>query len=53
MKEDTIVREHVLDMMMQFNIVEVKGERINQTNQVRFILQTLPKSFRQIRYWIR
>ncbi|KAA0068059.1 gag/pol protein [Cucumis melo var. makuwa] len=45
MKEGTSVREHVLDMMMHFNIAEVNGGPINEANQVSFILQSLPKSF--------
>ncbi|KAA0045300.1 gag/pol protein [Cucumis melo var. makuwa] len=45
MKEGTYVREHVLDMMMHFNIAEVNGGAIDETNQVSFILESLPKSF--------
>ncbi|KAA0062742.1 gag/pol protein [Cucumis melo var. makuwa] len=45
MKEGTSVREHVLDMMMHFNIVEVNRGAINEANQVSFILESLPKSF--------
>ncbi|KAA0064149.1 gag/pol protein [Cucumis melo var. makuwa] len=45
MKEGTSVREHVLDMMMHFNIVDVNGGTINEANQVSFILESLPKSF--------
>ncbi|TYK27112.1 gag/pol protein [Cucumis melo var. makuwa] len=45
MKEGTSVREHVLDMMMHFNIVEVNSGPINEANQVSFILQSLPKNF--------
>ncbi|KAA0042288.1 gag/pol protein [Cucumis melo var. makuwa] len=33
MKEGTSVREHVLNMMMIFNIVEVNGSPINKANQ--------------------
>ncbi|KAA0046206.1 gag/pol protein [Cucumis melo var. makuwa] len=33
MKEGTSVREHVLDMMMHFNIAEVNGGAINEDNQ--------------------
>ncbi|TYK30527.1 gag/pol protein [Cucumis melo var. makuwa] len=40
MKEWTSVREHVLDMMMHFNITEVNDGPINETNQ-EFILTTL------------
>ena len=45
MKEVTFVREHVLDMMMHFNIVAVNGGPIEDVNQVSFILESLPKSF--------
>ncbi|KAA0062790.1 gag/pol protein [Cucumis melo var. makuwa] len=45
MKEGTSVREHVLDMMMHFNIVEVNGGVIDEANQVSFILESLPRSF--------
>ncbi|KAA0035259.1 gag/pol protein [Cucumis melo var. makuwa] len=45
MKEWTSVREHVLDMMMHFNIVEVNGGAINKANHVSFILESLSKSF--------
>ncbi|KAA0054846.1 gag/pol protein [Cucumis melo var. makuwa] len=45
MKEGTSVREHVLDMMMHFNIAEVNGGAIDEANQVSVILKSLPKSF--------
>ncbi|KAA0045350.1 gag/pol protein [Cucumis melo var. makuwa] len=45
MKEGTSVREHVLDMIMHFNIAEVNGGAIDEANQVSFILESLPKSF--------
>ncbi|KAA0047788.1 gag/pol protein [Cucumis melo var. makuwa] len=45
MKEGTSIREHVLDMMMYFNIAEVNGSAIDKANQVSFILESLPKSF--------
>ena len=45
MKEGTSVREHVLDMMMHFNIAEVNSGPIEEVNQVSFILESLPKSF--------
>ncbi|KAA0059714.1 gag/pol protein [Cucumis melo var. makuwa] len=45
MKEGTSVREHVLDIMMHFNIVEVNGGAIDKANQVSFILESLSKSF--------
>ncbi|KAA0042320.1 gag/pol protein [Cucumis melo var. makuwa] len=44
-KEGTSVREHVLNMMMHFNIAEVNGGVIDEANQVSFILESLPKSF--------
>ncbi|TYK05842.1 gag/pol protein [Cucumis melo var. makuwa] len=45
MKEGTSIREHVLDRMMHFNVAEVNGGVINEANQVRFILESFPKSF--------
>ena len=45
MKEETFDREHVLDMMMHFNIADVNGGGINEANQVSFILESLLKSF--------
>ncbi|KAA0048791.1 gag/pol protein [Cucumis melo var. makuwa] len=33
MKEGTSVREHVLDMMMHFNVVEINGGAIDEANQ--------------------
>ncbi|KAA0054840.1 gag/pol protein [Cucumis melo var. makuwa] len=45
MKEGTSVREHVLDMMMHFNIAEVNCGAIDKANQVSFILESLLKSF--------
>ncbi|KAA0035827.1 gag/pol protein [Cucumis melo var. makuwa] len=45
MKKGISVREHVMDMMMHFNIVEVNGGTIDEANQVSFILESLPKSF--------
>ncbi|KAA0038391.1 gag/pol protein [Cucumis melo var. makuwa] len=45
MKEETSVRERVLDMMMHFNIAKINGGSINEENQVSFILQSLSKSF--------
>ena len=38
MKEMTSIREHVLDMMMHFNMVEVNGGPINEAYEVSFIL---------------
>ncbi|KAA0060338.1 gag/pol protein [Cucumis melo var. makuwa] len=45
MKEETSVREYILDMIMHFNIAEVNGSTINEANQVSFILESLLKSF--------
>ncbi|KAA0068060.1 gag/pol protein [Cucumis melo var. makuwa] len=45
MKEGTSIREHVLDMMMHFNIAGVNGGAIDEANQVSFILESVPKSF--------
>ncbi|KAA0043598.1 gag/pol protein [Cucumis melo var. makuwa] len=33
MKEGTSIREHVLDMMMHFYIIEVNGGAIDEANQ--------------------
>ena len=49
MKEGTLAREDVLDMMVQFNITEENGEVIDECNQVVFIMESLPKSFLQFR----
>ncbi|KAA0051371.1 gag/pol protein [Cucumis melo var. makuwa] len=45
MKEGSFVRDHVLDMMMHFNIAEVNGGAIDEANQVSFNLESLSKSF--------
>uniref|UniRef100_A0A9I9D896 Uncharacterized protein n=1 Tax=Cucumis melo TaxID=3656 RepID=A0A9I9D896_CUCME len=47
MKKRVSIREHVLDMMMYFNIAEVNGGPIDEANQISFILQSLLKSFIQ------
>ncbi|KAA0061264.1 gag/pol protein [Cucumis melo var. makuwa] len=44
MKEETSVREHVLDMIMHFNIAKVNGGAIDEANQISFILESLLKS---------
>jgi len=49
MKEGTNVREHVLDMMVHFNIAEVNGAVMNEKSQVGFIMESLSKSFFQFR----
>ncbi|KAA0047871.1 gag/pol protein [Cucumis melo var. makuwa] len=41
MKEGTSVREHVLDMMMHFNIAQVNGGVIDEANQA--LVEKLPK----------
>ena len=41
MKEETSVREHVLDMMVYFILVEVNGVGIDEKSQVSFILESL------------
>ena len=45
MKKGTSVREHVLNMVMHFNITEVNGGTTDEANHVNFILESLPKSF--------
>ena len=45
MKEGTSSREHILDMMMHFNIVKVNGGAIDEANQVSFILESLLNNF--------
>ena len=45
MKEGTSVREHVLDMMIHFNVAEVNEAVIDEKSQVSFIMESLPKSF--------
>ncbi|XP_038904195.1 uncharacterized protein LOC120090541 [Benincasa hispida] len=45
MKEGTFVREHVLNMMVHFNIAEVNGVVMNEKSKVGFIIQSLSKNF--------
>ena len=45
MKEGASIREHVLDMMVHFNVAEVKEVVINEKSQVNFTMESLPKSF--------
>ncbi|TYK16062.1 gag/pol protein [Cucumis melo var. makuwa] len=45
MKEGNSVREHVLDIMMHFNIAKVNGGANDEANKVSFILESLLKSF--------
>ena len=49
MKEWTSVREHVLDMMVHFNVAEVNEVVIDEKRQVIFFMESLPKSFLQFR----
>ena len=49
MPEGTSVRDHVLDMMVHFNIAESNGASIDESSQVSFILETLPDSFLQFK----
>ena len=46
-KEGTSVREHVLDMMVHFNVAEENEAVIDEKSQVSFIMMSLPKSFFQ------
>ncbi|XP_038902404.1 uncharacterized protein LOC120089043 [Benincasa hispida] len=45
MKDGTNVREHVLDMMLHFNIAESHGAMIDETSQVSVILEYLLESY--------
>ena len=47
MKEGTSVREHVLQMIVHFNVAKMNGAIIDESSQVSFIRETLPKSFFQ------
>ncbi|XP_038889092.1 uncharacterized protein LOC120079003 [Benincasa hispida] len=49
MKEGTSVREHVLNMIIHFNIAEVNRVLMNEKSQVGFIMQSLPKRFFQFK----
>ena len=49
MKEGTSGREHVLGVMVHFNVAEVNGAVIDEKSQVNFIMESLPKSFFQFR----
>ena len=44
MKEGQSVREHVLYLMVQFNIAEMNDAIIDEQKQVSFIQESLPKS---------
>ncbi|XP_038904238.1 uncharacterized protein LOC120090582 [Benincasa hispida] len=45
MKNGSNVREHVLDMMVHFNIVEAHGAIIDEISQLSMIFESLPKSY--------
>ncbi|KAA0040193.1 gag/pol protein [Cucumis melo var. makuwa] len=49
MKEDQSVREHVLDMIVNFNIAEMNRVVFDEKSQVSYILKSLSKSFLQFR----
>ena len=49
MKEGTSVREHVLDIMVHFNVAKENGDVIDEKSQVSFIMESLSKSFFQFR----
>ncbi|KAL0561491.1 hypothetical protein IC582_001919 [Cucumis melo] len=49
MNEGASVREHVLNMMVHFNVAEMNGVVIDEASQVSFILESLPESFLQFR----
>ncbi|XP_050938509.1 uncharacterized protein LOC127148520 [Cucumis melo] len=48
MKKGTSVREHVLDMMIPFNIAEVNGGAINEANQIQEPLTIFTSHFKKI-----
>ena len=45
MNERASMREHVLNIMVHFNVTEMNGAIIDEASQVSFILKSLPKSF--------
>ena len=47
MKEGISIKEHVLDMMIHFNVAKVNGAVIDEKSKVSFIMESLPKSFLQ------
>ncbi|TYK23781.1 retrovirus-related pol polyprotein from transposon tnt 1-94 [Cucumis melo var. makuwa] len=49
MNEGASVREHVLNMMVHFNVAEMNEAIIDEASQVIFILESLPESFLQFR----
>lgn len=56
MKESQSVKEHVLDVMVHFNMAEINGLVNEEQSQLSLILESLLKSFLQfctIQLWIR
>ncbi|XP_038895830.1 uncharacterized protein LOC120083997 [Benincasa hispida] len=49
MKEGTSIKEHVLNMMVDFDVAELNGVVMNEKSQVAFIMQSLPKIFFQFK----
>ena len=49
MKEGQSVREHVLDMIVNFNVAEMNEAVFDEKSQVFYILKSLSKSFIQFR----
>ncbi|KAA0041821.1 gag/pol protein [Cucumis melo var. makuwa] len=49
MKEGQSVTEHVLDIIINFNVVEMNGKVFDEKSQVSYILKSLSKSFLQFR----
>ncbi|TYK21841.1 gag/pol protein [Cucumis melo var. makuwa] len=47
MKEGQSVRDHVIDMIVHFNVAEMNGVVFDEKSQMSFILKSLPKSFLQ------
>ena len=45
MKKGQSVREHVLDIIVNFNVAEMNEEIFDEKSQVSYILKFLPKSF--------
>ena len=49
MNEEASLQEHVLNMMVHFNVAEMNGVVIDEASQIGFILEYLPESFMQFR----
>ncbi|KAA0041279.1 gag/pol protein [Cucumis melo var. makuwa] len=47
MKEGQSVREHVLNMIVNFNVAQMNGAVFDEKSQVSYILKSLPKNFLQ------